>query len=127
MPEPQDLKYSRTHEWVRLDGDIATVGISKHAEEELGDVALILPPEPGRVLQAGEKLGEIESIKAVSDLYAPVGGEVTEVNPLLQDAPETVNNDPYGDGWMLRIKVANMADMDALLDSAAYDALLATL
>ncbi len=127
MPEPQDLKYSRTHEWVRLDGNIATVGISKHAEEELGDVALILPPEPGRVLQAGEKLGEIESIKAVSDLYAPVGGEVTEVNPLLQDAPETVNNDPYGDGWMLRIKVANMADMDALLDSAAYDALLATL
>lgn len=127
MPEPQDLKYSRTHEWVRLDGDIATVGISKHAEEELGDVALILPPEPGRILQAGEKLGEIESIKAVSDLYAPVGGEVTEVNPLLQDAPETVNNDPYGDGWMLRIKVANMADMDALLDSAAYDVLLATL
>lgn len=127
MPEPQDLKYSRTHEWVRLDGNIATVGISKHAEEELGDVALILPPEPGRVLQAGEKLGEIESIKAVSDLYAPVGGEVTEVNPLLTDAPETVNNDPYGDGWMLRIKVANMTDMDALLDSAAYDALLATL
>ncbi len=127
MPEPQDLKYSRTHEWVRLDGDIATVGISKHAEEELGDVALILPPEPGRVLQAGDKLGEIESIKAVSDLYAPVGGEVTEVNPLLADAPETVNNDPYGDGWMLRIKVANPADMDALLDSAAYDALLETL
>lgn len=127
MPEPQDLKYSRTHEWVRLDGDIATVGISKHAEEELGDVALILPPEPGRILQAGEKLGEIESIKAVSDLYAPIGGEVTEVNPLLTDAPETVNNDPYGDGWMLRIKVANMADMDALLDSAAYDVLLATL
>jgi len=127
MPEPQDLKYSRTHEWVRLDGDIATVGISKHAEEELGDVALILPPEPGRMLQAGEKLGEIESIKAVSDLYAPVGGEVTEVNPLLADAPETVNNDPYGDGWMLRIKVANPDDMDALLDSTAYEALLATL
>ncbi len=127
MPEPQDLRYSPTHEWVRMDGDIATIGISKHAEEELGDVALILPPEPGRVLQAGEKLGEIESIKAVSDLYAPVGGEVTEVNPLLADAPETVNNDPYGDGWMLKIKVANMADLDSLLDSTAYDALLETL
>ncbi len=127
MPEPQDLRYSPTHEWVRMDGDIATIGISKHAEEELGDVALLLPPEPGRVLQAGEKLGEIESIKAVSDLYAPVGGEVTEVNPLLADAPETVNNDPYGDGWMLKIKVANLSDLDALLDSAAYDALLETL
>jgi len=127
MPEPQDLKYSPTHEWVRLDGDIATIGISRHAEEELGDVALVLPPEPGRVLAAGDKLGEIESIKAVSDLYAPVGGEVTEVNPLLQDAPETVNNDPYGEGWMVKIKVANPADLDALLDSAAYDALLETL
>lgn len=127
MPEPQDLKYSKTHEWVRLNGDIATIGITKHAEEELGDVALVLPPEQGRILQNGEKLGEIESIKAVSDLYAPVGGEVTEVNPLLQDAPETVNNDPYGDGWMVKIKVVNMADLDALLDSTAYDALLETL
>lgn len=127
MPEPTDLRYSPTHEWVRMDGDIATVGISKHAEEELGDVALILPPEPGRVLAAGDKFGEIESIKAVSDLYAPVGGEVTEVNPLLADAPETVNNDPYGDGWMLKIKVANPSEVDALLDSTAYDALLETL
>ncbi len=127
MPEPQDLRYSKTHEWVRLDGDIATVGITKHAEEELGDVALILPPEQGRILQAGEKLGEIESIKAVSDLYAPVGGAVVEVNPLLADAPETINNDPYGDGWMLKIKVANPSDLAALLDSAAYDALLEAL
>ncbi len=127
MPEPQDLKYSPTHEWVRMDGDIATIGITKHAEEELGDVALVLPPEQGRVLQNGDKFGEIESIKAVSDLYAPVGGEVTEVNALLQDAPETVNNDPYGDGWMLKIKVADPTDLNALLDSAAYDALLETL
>ncbi len=127
MPEPANLKYSPTHEWVKLDGDIATVGITRHAEEELGDVALVLPPEPGRVLQAGDKLGEIESIKAVSDLYTPVGGEVTEVNPLLTDAPETINNDPYGDGWMLKIKVANPRDLDALLDSTAYDALLETL
>lgn len=127
MPEPTDLRYSPTHEWVRMDGDIATVGISKHAEEELGDVALILPPEPGRVLAAGDKFGEIESIKAVSDLYAPVGGEVTEVNPLLADAPETVNNDPYGDGWMLKIKVADPSEVDALLDSTAYDTLLETL
>lgn len=127
MPEPTDLKYSPTHEWVRVSGDTATVGISKHAEEELGDVALVLPPEPGRILAAGDKFGEIESIKAVSDLYAPISGEVLEVNPLLQDAPETVNNDPYGDGWMLKLKLSNPAELDALLDSAAYDALLKTL
>ena len=127
MPEPTDLKYSPTHEWVRINGDTATIGITQHAEEELGDVALILPPEPGRILAAGDKLGEIESIKAVSDLYAPVSGEVTEVNPLLTDAPETVNNDPYGDGWMIKLKLANPGELDTLLDSAAYDALLETL
>ncbi len=124
MPEPTDLKYAKTHEWARLEGGIATVGISQHAQEELGDVALILLPEVGRMVQRGEKFGEIESIKAVSDLYAPIGGEVTEVNETLNDAPEKVNDAPYGDGWMLKIKMSQPADADLLLGSADYEALL---
>jgi len=124
MPEPSDLKYVKTHEWARIEGDVATVGITRHAQEELGDVALVLFPEVGRVLQQGEKFGEIESIKAVSDLYAPVGGEVVAVNESLNDAPEAVNDVPYGEGWMLRIKMSRPADADTLLDSAAYEALV---
>ncbi len=122
MADKDELKYAKTHEWVRVQGDIATVGISEHAEAELGDVALVLPPEVGRMLTAGDKFGEIESIKAVSDLYAPVSGEVIAVNEALSDAPETVNDDPYGDGWMIQIKMTDPGDLDALLDSAAYDA-----
>ncbi len=124
MPEPSDLKYAKTHEWARIEGEVATVGITQHAQEELGDVALVLFPEVGRVLQQGEKFGEIESIKAVSDLYAPVGGEVIAVNEALNDAPETVNDAPYGDGWMLRIKMSQPSDADSLLDSMAYEALV---
>ena len=124
MPEPSDLKYAKTHEWARIEGDVATIGITQHAQEELGDVALVLFPEVGRVLQSGEKFGEIESIKAVSDLYAPVGGEVIAVNESLNDAPETVNDAPYGEGWMLRIKMTQPSDADSLLDSTAYEALV---
>ncbi len=124
MPEPTDLKYAKTHEWVRIEGGTATVGISQHAQEELGDVALVLLPEAGRIVQRGEKFGEIESIKAVSDLYAPISGEVTEVNETLNDAPEKVNDAPYGDGWMLKIKMSQPADADLLLDSADYEAML---
>ncbi len=124
MPEPSDLKYAKTHEWARIEGDVATVGITQHAQEELGDVALVLFPEVGRVLQRGEKFGEIESIKAVSDLYAPIGGEVVAVNEALNDAPETVNDAPYEGGWMLKIKMTQPADADELLDSTAYEALL---
>ena len=101
-----------------------TVGISQHAQEELGDVALVLLPEAGRMVQRGEKFGEIESIKAVSDLYAPISGEVMEVNEALTDAPEKVNDAPYGDGWMLKIKMSQPTDADLLLDSADYEALL---
>ena len=122
MPEPEGLKYSRTHEWSRVDGDVVTIGITEHAEEELGDVALVLPPEVGRMLQAGEKFGEIESIKAVSDLYAPVSGQVIEINETLTDAPETINDDPFGEGWMIRIKMTDPGDLDALLDKSAYEA-----
>ncbi len=124
MPEPTDLLYAKTHEWVRIEGDTATVGISQHAQEELGDVALVLLPEAGRIVQRGEKFGEIESIKAVSDLYAPISGEVTEVNILLETAPERVNDAPYGDGWMLKIKMTQPADADLLISSTDYDASL---
>lgn len=124
MPEPEGLKYTKTHEWARVEGDRVTVGITQHAEEELGDVALVLVPEVGRVLQAGEKFGEIESIKAVSDLYAPVGGEVVEVNEALTDAPEKVNDDPFGEGWMIRLKVTDAAPLESLLDKPAYEALI---
>ena len=124
MPEPSDLKYAKTHEWARIEGGVATIGITQHAQEELGDVALVLFPEVGRVLQRGEKFGEIESIKAVSDLYAPVGGEVVGVNEALNDAPETVNDAPYGDGWMLRIKMSRAEDAETLLDHTAYEALV---
>ncbi len=124
MPEPTDLKYAKTHEWVRLEGGTATVGISQHAQEELGDVALVLLPEVGRMVQRGEKFGEIESIKAVSDLYAPISGEVTAVNETLTEAPEKVNDAPYGDGWMLKIKMSQPADADMLLDSTDYETLL---
>ncbi len=124
MPEPTDLKYAKTHEWVRIEGGTATVGISQHAQEELGDVALVLLPEVGRMVQRGEKFGEIESIKAVSDLYAPISGEVTAVNEALPDAPEKVNDAPYGEGWMLKVKMSQPAEADLLLDSTDYDALL---
>jgi glycine cleavage system H protein len=121
MSEPMDLKYSKTHEWVRIEGDFATVGITQHAQEELGDVALVLFPEIGRFLQRGEKFGEIESIKAVSDLYAPVGGEVVAVNEALNETPEKVNDAPYGDGWLLRLKMSQVSDANLLLDAAAYE------
>ena len=121
MPEPTDLKYAKTHEWARIEGDTATVGISQHAQEELGDVALVLLPEVGRMVQRGEKFGEIESIKAVSDLYAPVSGEVVSVNDDLTQTPEKVNDAPYGDGWMLKIKMSQPADAELLLSSTDYD------
>ena len=98
MPEPSDLKYAKTHEWAKIEGDVATIGITQHAQEELGDVALVLFPEVGRVLQQGEKFGEIESIKAVSDLYAPVGGEVIVVNEALNDAPGNSQRRPIRRG-----------------------------
>ena len=121
MSEPTDLKYSKTHEWVKIEGDVATVGITQHAQEELGDVALVLFPEIGRFLQRGEKFGEIESIKAVSDLYAPIGGEVVAVNEALNETPEKVNDSPYGEGWMLRLKMSQASDADLLLDASAYE------
>lgn len=117
---PQELKYTKSHEWVSVDGDIVTVGITDHAQEELGDVAMVLFPEVGRVLQVEEKFGEIESIKAVSDLYAPVSGTVIAVNDALMNAPELVNDDAYGEGWMVRISMTNLGELDSLLTADQY-------
>ena len=124
MSQPDGLKFSKTHEWVRVEGDVATVGISEHAADELGDVALVQLPEVGRVLKAGEAFGEIESLKAVSDLYAPVAGTVLAVNDGLADAPERVNDSPFEVGWIVRIQISDPAGLDALMDADAYAAMI---
>jgi glycine cleavage system H protein len=118
---PGELQYTKTHEWMRLEDDIATVGITDHAQDELGDVVFVELPEPGASFDAGDSFGTIESVKAVSDLYAPVGGEVVEVNDSLNDAPENVNEDPYGDGWIIKLRVSGEED---LLSAEEYEKLL---
>jgi glycine cleavage system H protein len=122
---PTDLRYTREHEWVRVEGDVATVGITDHAADKLGDIVFVELPAPGRALEQFATFGVVESVKAVSDLFAPVGGEVLEANGALAAGPEAVNSDPYGAGWMLRIRLADGAQLDALLDPAAYEALVA--
>ncbi len=121
MSVPGDLQYTRTHEWVRREGDSATVGITNHAQDELGDVVFVELPEEGATFGAGDAFGTIESVKAVSDLYAPVGGEVVEANSALEDAPEKVNEDPYGDGWIIRLRVSGEGD---LLSAEEYEKVL---
>jgi len=107
----QDLQYTRSHEWVRTEGDTATVGISDHAQDELGDVVFVELPDEGATFDAGESFGTVESVKAVSDVYAPVGGEVVEVNSSLEDAPEKINDDPYGEGWLVKLRISGEADL----------------
>jgi len=124
MSEQSELLFSKSHEWVRIDDDIATVGITAHAQEELGDVALILFPEVGRVLQVEEKFGEIESIKAVSDLYSPIAGEVIAINEELEASPELVNDDPHGTGWLIQIRAFIPLDTSLLLSAEEYDELV---
>jgi glycine cleavage system H protein len=108
---PQDLQYTRSHEWVRTEGDTATVGITDHAQDELGDVVFVELPDEGATFDAGESFGTVESVKAVSDLYTPVGGEVVEVNSSLEDAPEKINDDPYGEGWIVKLRTSGGADL----------------
>jgi len=122
---PADLRYTKEHEWVRVDGDVATIGITRHAADQLGDIVFVELPAPGRTLEQFATFGVVESVKAVSDLFAPVGGEVVEANGALAAAPEVVNSDPYGAGWMLRVRLADAAQVDGLLDPAAYEALVA--
>lgn len=117
---PDDLRYARTHEWVR-EGDPATIGISQFAQDELGDLVFVDLPNVGRTLGAGESFGSVESVKTVSDLYAPVAGEVVEVNAAVVEKPELVNSDPYGEGWLIRLRLSDPSAVDALLDAKAYE------
>lgn len=117
---PDDLRYSKEHEWVRADGDRGTVGISSFAANELGDIVFVELPEVGARLTQFGTFGVVESVKAVSDLYAPVSGEVVEVNEALRDQPELLNSDPFGEGWIARIAISDPAELDALMDAAAY-------
>jgi glycine cleavage system H protein len=119
MPDLRGMRFAESHEWVRIEGETATVGISEYAQSQLGDVIYLELPGVGQQLDAGARLGVIESVKAASDLYSPVGGEVTEVNQELKDHPEYVNQDPYGKGWI--IKLRNVKDNPKLLDQKAYD------
>jgi glycine cleavage system H protein len=108
---PEDLQYAKSHEWVRIEGDTATIGITDHAQDELCGVVFVERPEEGDTFDAGESFGTVESVKAVSDLYAPVGGEVVEVNSALEDAPENINEDPYGEGWIVKLRITDEADL----------------
>lgn len=121
------MRFTKDHEWVALDGDVATIGITAYAAEQLGDVVYVETPEPGRALKAGEGMAVVESVKAASDVYAPLSGEVLEANADLAGAPETVNADPESGGWFARVRVTDRAEYDALMDRDAYDAFLETL
>jgi glycine cleavage system H protein len=121
------MRFTKDHEWVALDGDIATVGITAYAAEQLGDVVFVETPEVGKTVKAGDGFAVVESVKAASDVYAPIAGEVIEANTALSDAPETVNAVPETGGWFAKLKVANVAEYEALMDRAAYEAFLATL
>ena len=117
---PDALRYSKTHEWVSVSGDVATVGITDHAQAELGDIVYLDLPEAGRILSEGAQFGEVESVKAVSELFAPVSGEVIEANTGITDSTEVVNDDPYGKGWMIRIRLSNPSEVDALMNAGDY-------
>ena len=118
---PEGLYYSKDHEWLKVDGDTGTVGITDHAQNSLGDVVYVELPKAGETFAAHDTFGSVESVKAVSELFLPVGGEVTEVNGSLNDEPEKVNTDPYGDGWMLKVKLASRGEVDSLLSAAEYE------
>jgi len=127
MPKPKrpvDLKYTESHEWVRLQGDVATVGITDHAQEALNDIVFVELPKAGSRFPAGGQFGVVESVKSVSDLFLPLSGEVLEANGSLQDRPETLNQDPYGKGWLVKVKVSDPAEAKRLLSAKAYGALL---
>ena len=122
MDVPEELQYTKSHEWVRTEDDTATIGITDHAQEELGDIVYVELPEKGATIEAGEPFGTVESVKAVSDLYTPVGGEVVEVNEGLGDSPEKINEDPYGEGWILKVRVSD--EGAGLLSASEYEQFL---
>ena len=125
MAVPAELKYTKDHEWIKIDGDVATIGITDYAQGELGDIVYVEVDTEGDSLDREETFGTVEAVKTVSDLFMPVSGEVIEVNGNLEDAPETVNKDAYGAGWMVKVKMSNLSEVDDLLDAAAYEGLIA--
>lgn len=120
MNTPENLKYTKDHEWVSIDGDIATVGITDFAQSELGDIVYVEIETEGETMDHEEVFGSIEAVKTVSDLFMPLSGEIIEFNEALESAPESVNSDPYGDGWMIKIKMSDSSEADSLLDASAY-------
>ena len=125
MNFPSNLRYTKDHEWIKMDGNVATIGITDYAQRELGDIVYVEVETVGKSLKAGEIFGTVEAVKTVSDLFLPVDGTITELNAGLANSPESVNSDPYGEGWMIKMTVNNPADVEALMDAAAYDAQVA--
>ncbi|MHC4249947.1 MAG: glycine cleavage system protein GcvH [Planctomycetota bacterium] len=121
---PAELRYSKDHEWVRVEGGAATIGITDHAQSALGDIVFVEMPEVGKSFSAGETFGVIESVKAASDCFMPVSGKIAAVNESLADSPQNVNSDPYGEGWLIKVDLSDTAEVDGLMDAAAYEALL---
>ena len=121
---PDDLKYHPEHDWARVDGDVATLGITWYAQDQLGEVVFFDPPEVGKSITKDGSYAEVESVKAVSDVIAPVSGEIVEVNEALKDAPEQINEDPYGEGWLVKVRLSNASELDELLDSESYQSSL---
>ena len=124
MAHPSDRVYSNEHEWALVDGDVAVIGITDFAQDQLGEVVYVDMPAEGDSLSAGDSFGEIESVKSVSELFAPVSGEIVEVNSSLADSPETVNSDPHGDGWMIKIRMSDPGEIEALMSAEEYDAFI---
>ena len=124
MNFPDNLRYTKDHEWILLEGNIATIGITEFAQRELGDIVFVDIPTVGKTLEAEDVFGTVEAVKTVSDLFLPVDGTIKELNEELESEPELVNTDPYGQGWMVKLEVANPADVDALMDATAYEALI---
>jgi glycine cleavage system H protein len=120
MKFDDSVKYQESHEWARVDGDVVVVGISDYAQDELGDVVFVELPEAGATMKKGDAFGVVESVKAASDIYMPVAGNIVEVNDVLKDTPEKINEDPFGDGWIVKIKASDLSELDGLMDAAAY-------
>src|SRR5258708_6473907 len=125
MAYPADYRYTNQHEWVHVKGDVATVGITDYAQHELGDVVFVELPKPGAKIEAGKSFGTVESVKAVSEIYAPTAGEVIESNGELQNTPEKINTDPHGAAWLIKVRLTNAAELNGLMDAAAYEAYIA--
>jgi glycine cleavage system H protein len=122
MNYPENYRYTKEHEWVSVNGDVGTVGITFHAQSELGDIVYVDMPTPGAAVTAGESFGSVESVKAVSEIYSPITGEVVEANDTLKDAPEKLNDDPHGEAWLVKIRLSDKSQIEALMDASAYQA-----